>query len=248
VISPKRKRALNWIVVSALGAAIGVFVLAYPYAIAKAIERFGVRSVALGFLAFAGATLVAPLLLPKRPLASALRSGASPTLGIPVALLAAAATGSGVFLQLVPAFIYWTLAAFVRVSLRSEVSLLERGVFYLVPEAPDFVRPYLRKLTALWGLYFAGAGIMIAALAFFGPAGWWSAFTGGWVYAAMIALTVVEFLVRKTWFRYYFHNGPFDRLWSRLFPAENTAQGRESMKSIREFREQHARAQIGDEG
>ena len=240
MISPKRKRALNWLVVSALGAAIGVFGLAYPYAIARAIEAYGVRGVALGFLAFAAATLVTPLLLPNRALGSALRSGASPTLGIPFALLAAVVTGSSAFLQLVPAFIYWAIAAFVRVSLRSEVSLLERGVFYLVPEAPDFVRPYLRKLTALWAYYFAGAGVVIAVLAFVGPAGWWRAFTGGWIYAAMGALTIVEFFVRKTWFRYYFHNGPFDRLWSRWFPAENTAQGRKSMESIREFREQKA--------
>jgi hypothetical protein len=46
--------------------------------------------------------------------------------------------------------------------------------------------------------------------------------------------------VRKTYFRYYYHGGLFDRVWSRWFPAENTAQGRASLESIRSFREQLA--------
>ena len=54
-----------------------------------------------------------------------------------------------------------------------------------------------------------------------------------------LALSVVEFLFRKSWFRYYFRGGPFDRLWSRLFPAERTAQGRRSIEAIRRYREEN---------
>jgi hypothetical protein len=57
----------------------------------------------------------------------------------------------------------------------------------------------------------------------------------------MGALTVLEFLFRKTWFRHYFHGGPFERLWSRLFPAEHTARGRRSQRTIEEYRARHAR-------
>ena len=52
----------------------------------------------------------------------------------------------------------------------------------------------------------------------------------------MAALTAAEFLVRKTWFRYYARGGPFERIWSAIFPAERTAQGRRSLAAIDEWR------------
>jgi hypothetical protein len=58
----------------------------------------------------------------------------------------------------------------------------------------------------------------------------------------MLAITIAEFFVRKTWFRYYFHGGPFDRLWSRLFPAGDTPAGRRSMEYIERFRAEAAAA------
>jgi hypothetical protein len=79
-----------------------------------------------------------------------------------------------------------------------------------------------------------------AGLAVAGTPEAWRAFTGWGIYAVMTAITCVEFFVRKTWFRYYFHGGPFDRFWSKLFPAENTERGRRSAESIRRFREQAA--------
>jgi hypothetical protein len=54
----------------------------------------------------------------------------------------------------------------------------------------------------------------------------------------MLLASGVEFLVRKTWFRYYFRGGPFDRLWARLFPAERTARGRRSAEAIRRYRKE----------
>ena len=111
-----------------------------------------------------------------------------------------------------------------------------RGARWLVPEAPDFVRSYCRKVTALWVGFFAGSAVLIAVLAVSGAQAWWELYTGQLVYALMMAISAVEFFVRKTWFRYYFHMGPFDRLWSTLFPAENTPQGRRSEAYIRLFK------------
>jgi hypothetical protein len=85
--------------------------------------------------------------------------------------------------------------------------------------------------------------VAIAGLALAGRLEAWRAFTGWIVYAAMLVFGAVEFLVRKTWFRYYFHGGPFDRLWSRLFPAEATAAGRRSQAYIRARRAEIAAAQ-----
>ena len=56
-----------------------------------------------------------------------------------------------------------------------------------------------------------------------------------------------EFLVRKTWFRYYFHGGPFERFWSRLFPAEATPRGRESLEFIRRYHAELEAERLGGE-
>ena len=81
---------------------------------------------------------------------------------------------------------------------------------------------------------------MIAGLALSGRAAPWQAVTGWGIYALMLAISALEFFVRKTWFRYYFHGGLFDRFWARLFPAENTEQGRRSAAYIERYREQAA--------
>jgi hypothetical protein len=54
----------------------------------------------------------------------------------------------------------------------------------------------------------------------------------------MAGVMALEFFVRKTWFRYYFRNGPFERFWAQLFPAQATARGRRSMEYIEAY---HAR-------
>jgi hypothetical protein len=58
------------------------------------------------------------------------------------------------------------------------------------------------------------------------------------MFAVMGALCGADFLVRKWWFRYYYHNNFFDRVWSRLFPAEDTEMGRRSMAFIRAKRKE----------
>jgi hypothetical protein len=57
----------------------------------------------------------------------------------------------------------------------------------------------------------------------------------------MGGFAAAEFLVRKTWFRYYFHGGPFERFWAWLFPAERTARGRRSLAYIEAYRAERAR-------
>jgi hypothetical protein len=51
----------------------------------------------------------------------------------------------------------------------------------------------------------------------------------------MAVLSAVEFLVRKSWFRYY-GNGPVDRLLAALLPPENTWQGRRSKEYVTRMR------------
>ena len=158
----------------------------------------------------------------------------------PVLLGLATLTGSRTWLLLVPALVYVTLAAVCAASLRDEDSLIERGARYLAPDVPDFVRPYCRKVTTVWIAFFLASATAIGALAIADAPGLWRAYSGGTVYGLMLAITVAEFFVRKTWFRYYFHGGPFDRVWSRLFPADKTPAGRRSMEYIERFREEAA--------
>jgi uncharacterized membrane protein len=155
-------------------------------------------------------------------------------------LALALATGDARFLRVLPAAVYLGLAAWFAASLRGPGSIIESAARWLVPEAPDFIRDYCRVVTALWVAFFLASAAAIAWLALGGSRAAWLAAVGRDLWIAMLAFVGVEFLVRKTWFRYYFHGGPFDRLWSRLFPAERTARGRRSLRSIEEYRARKA--------
>jgi uncharacterized membrane protein len=215
-----------------VGVAISAGVIVYPYLLLGAISRFGSAEVALALLALAGISFA----LPGRRLLDALRSGAAPSVGIPVVLVVAAATEQPVYLQLVPCFVYLTLAYLFYASLRADDSIIERAARYLIPEAPEFIRSYCRKVTWLWVAFFFASSIAIATLAISGETGAWKRFTGQLVYISMLVISASEFIVRKTWFRYYFYRSPIDRLWEKWFPPENTPAGRRSMQYIASIR------------
>ncbi|MCZ6465074.1 MAG: hypothetical protein O7A09_12130 [Proteobacteria bacterium] len=211
--------------------------LGYPFLASATTERFGVRVSAVALAAFAGLTLFGV----RR--ASRLSDGAGrASRGALVALpILAALFDERTFLLLVPAGVYTLLALVFLDSLQQEVSLLERGVRWLHPWAPDFIRSYLRKLTLFWVGFFALNALGIAGLAVAAPVSTWEAYTRYGVYALMGLISLVEFVVRKAWFRYYFHNGPIDRTFAQFFPAEATEAGRRSSAYIRHMREQMAR-------
>jgi len=200
-----------------------------------ALPRFGVSriSVALFFI------VVLSIVIRSRIPAAPLQWSAAPSVGIPVLLAAAVFSGDALYLQLVPSVVYLTLASWFYASFRSGDSIIERVARYMVPEAPDFIRSYCRKVTGLWAIFFAASSFVIACLAISGTPSKWAFFSGKLIYALMIAASLVEFLVRKTWFRYYFHGGWFDRVWQRLFPPENTPEGRRSMQHISDYWRQH---------
>ncbi len=229
------RRARGWIYVCALVVFLAVGVVAYPYLLSGALPRFGVSRVAIALLfgvalsfAVRGRSWVGPL-----------RRSAAPSIGIPVLLAAAAFSGDILYLKLVPSIVYLTLASWFYASLRSGDSIIERTARFMVPEAPDFIRSYCRKVTGLWVTFFTASAFAIACLAIAGSRSEWAFFTGKLVYALMIAASFLEFLFRKTWFRYYFHGGWFDRLWRRLFPPENTPEGRRSMQHISDYWREH---------
>ena len=231
---PWRERLHNWLIVGGLLLLVGILLVGFPPLLETARARFGIRPLALGLLA-AGAPLAVALRARRSP--APLGAGA---FGPPLLLVLAAATSAEVFLRLVPAAVYAALAVAFAASLRAPRSLIETAVRALVPATPDFVGGYCRALTGFWAAFFAGSAVLGAWLALAGPHEWWRAWTGWGNLAAMLVVSGPEFLIRKTWFRYYFHGGPFDRAWSRLFPAENTERGRRSLEAIRRWREEHS--------
>lgn len=195
-------------------------------------------------LSWLGATLVATsvaLLAGASAIADARRHGPSvPVLArAAVALLAvASARGAGIWpLLAVPACIYAALAWVFFASLRTDTSLVEFGARMIQPVAPDFIGPYCRRVTALWGAVLLANAVVLAALALAAPVETWRAAAGYGIWTWMGAVSLAEFLVRKTYFRNYYYGGPFERMWSRLFPAEATPMGRRSAAYIRLVKE-----------
>lgn len=232
--SERRRVALT---VAASGAWIAVLALVYPFALEAALGRLGVRAVSLGLAAIAFASL-----LLRGPARGSRAIGAA---GLLTLLLAAAVSEASVWLRLVPAWVYACLAGATAASLGGPRSMVERAARWLVPEAPDFIGSYCRVVTALWSALFFASAAAIGMLAVSGTPEAWRSFAGGWLWIAMAAVSAVEFLVRKTWFRYYARGGPFERLWSAWFPADRTARGRRSMAAIARWKERIAADSVG---
>jgi len=141
---------------------------------------------------------------------------------VPLLLMTAVYSGDERQLRLIPAAAYLGVAAFFHASLRGGASLIEHGVRTLLPFAPEFVRSYFRALTLCWAGFFVLAALVIGRLALIGDPEAWRFATGWGIAIAMLVVMPIEFLIRKPWLRYYYFGGPFDRFWSRLFPAEAT--------------------------
>lgn len=142
-----------------------------------------------------------------------------------------------VLLLLVPSWAYLVVAFVFWRSTADGSSLIERFVQRVHPYAPDFIGPYCRKVTLAWGCFFGLHALVLAALALVAPLHWWEGYTTWVVLPLSVAGSLVEYLIRKTWFRYYPYGGPIDRLFSRFFPAEATEAGRRSQAYILSRRE-----------
>jgi uncharacterized membrane protein len=87
------------------------------------------------------------------------------------------------------------------------------------PIPPRF-RDWLRGVTVAWCVFFATNTLICTALALFAPVGWWTLWNGVLVYAAIAALLLGEYVIRKIRFRWY-RDGLLDRFWRRAFPPSD---------------------------
>jgi len=206
----------------------------YPVLFDALVSWFGPTVVAIALALLASASAVAEV---RRggPLVSTLARAA---VGV---LAASSVLGAGLApLLAIPACIYATLAWVFFASLRGDTSLVEQGARMIQPVAPEFIGPYCRRVTALWGIVLAINAGVLAVLALAAPIETWRAAAGYGIWTWMGAVSAAEFLVRKTYFRNYYYGGPFERVWSRLFPAEATPMGRRSAAYIRLVKEKLA--------
>lgn len=229
-VAPSSDRGRTARAAALVGIAVLVLAVVYPIALPALQERLGTRALAVALL------VVLALSLSRR---AAGRTAIAA--GLAALLVAAAFSADERFLRAIPAWVYAGLAGVFAASLRDAEPVIERAARWMIPQAPAFIHDYCRVVTALWAVFFLGSAMAIAGLAFIATPGTWQAFTSRWLWIAMGALTALEFFVRKTWFRYYPHDGGFDRYWSRLFPAERTARGRASMRAIEEYHAERAR-------
>ncbi len=218
-----------------LGTVLAVLIFAYPFFFDWLVSRVGVQLASLALLAYGAFFALARWLMgiPVRLLSL-------PHAGAFAIVAATAYSGDVRYLLLVPALIYLMLCKLFWDSLSAPLTIIEQVARFIVPLAPDFIRSYCRKSTAAWSAFFAANAAVIAWLAASGRSEAWRAYTGWQMFAIIGAICGVDFLIRKWWFRYYFHNNLFDRVWSRYFPAEATPVGRQSMEYIRQKREELA--------
>ncbi len=213
-------------------------ILASPLLLLPATERIGPRGVASFTLAGAGLALAA------RNSRREARFGFGRAQLGGIGLLAGLTVVSGhrLFLLLLPALVYAYLIWIFAKSLQEPVSLIGRMARQVNAKAPDFIDPYCRKVTVVWCAVFAVNMACISAFALAGRYDAWAWYAGALSYSLMAVVQGLEYLVRKVWFRHY-GRGPVDRLFSRLFPSENTPTGRRSLAYIQKMRARIARGE-----
>jgi len=160
------------------------------------------------------------------------RLGRAPGLFAAALGLAALLSGERLPLLLVASWAYGVAAWVFWQSTRGGSSLIEQVAQRIHPYAPDFIAPYCRKVTLLWAGFLGISAAVLAVLALAAPVAWWEAYTTWVIVPLCIVGSVVEYLVRKTWFRYYPYGGPIDRLFSTFFPASGSEAGRRSQAYI----------------
>ncbi len=155
----------------------------------------------------------------------------------------AGVSNNGWFLLLVPPSLHLALSLMFLFSLRGPLSLIERGALFIQPRAPDFIRPYCRKVTACWSVVLFIHGAMGMGLAMFASSETWSRYASWGGYIFIGCFMIAEGVVRKIWFRHY-EGSLIDRMLSPFFPAENTERGRRSLEYLRQMKEEDERVAL----
>ena len=217
----------------AFGMILALLIFAYPFIFERIVAEFGVRAGAVALLSYG---VVFALI--RRLMGIPVQVFSLPHFLLLFVVVGTLTSGDVRYILFVPAFIYLALCRVFWRSLDGPISMVEHVARFIVPVAPDFIRPYCRKSTVGWSGLFLANAMVIAWFALTNQISAWRAYTGWQMFALIGVICTIDFLFRKWWFRYYFHENLFDRIWARFFPAENTSRGRQSMEYIRKMREE----------
>ena len=224
--TPARKPSLRFRELAS-GIAQLLFVLGYPAFVYLAYTRMEARALGLLLLGRWGGALLLRARSSPRELWSVVR----PHLGLVLLIVVAVALENRTLLLLLPAlvslYICWTFGS----TLREGPPMIERFARIVEDDLPDFTLPYCRRVTAIWTAFLGLNALCVGVLAFVAPLGWWALYTGVVFYALLGLLFATEYVFRKLWFRYY-SESLGDRVISRLFPPERTANGRRSLAYV----------------
>lgn len=221
-----------------LGLLFVVLAGVYPPLVDRALERFGVRFVAIAtaLVALGGFALRRRLTGPVSGFPSYSEPlGRGQTLGVLAVLAAAFVTAERHWLLALPALAYLYLAWTFWMSLEREISIVQQAALLIQPRSPDWIGPYCRKATVLWAAVFLWNAIVVGALALAGSPEAWSLYAGRGAFALIAAVAIAEFVFRKWWFRHY-EEHVLDRALARIMPPEHTERGRRSLAFIRDMK------------
>ena len=186
--------------ITAIALASALF--AAPFLADAALARFGTRIVAAAALGFALAVLVVRFLATCE-LLRLLREAIGPLLLLGMAWT----TGEAKWLLFVPALVNLMLAiVFARSALSQDegtISVVERGARFMQPYLPDFTANYCRVLTLFWASWFGAFAVAIAWTAIGGDRADWRFVSTTLYFGGIFAVSLVEFVHRKIWFRNY---------------------------------------------
>jgi uncharacterized membrane protein len=202
----------------------GLFFLLYPLIVYFAYTRLETRALALLLLCLYGVSIAFRFRAPG----AELRQLMGQHIGLVLLIGIAAATGNSTLLLVMPviisSYLCWTFSA----TLRGGASMIERFARIIEDDLPDFTLPYCRKVTIVWCFFLAANSLCMLILSFAAPIEWWALYSGLISYLLVGVLLGGEVVARKIWFR-HFGDGLVDRVFSRLFPPHNTANGRRSL-------------------
>ena len=100
-------------------------------------------------------------------------------------------------------------ALFGRTLLAGHEPLVTRLARLVHKELPPPIARYTRHVTVAWALFFAGMGVLAVLLYAFAPRAAWSAFINLLTVPCIVAMFVIEYIVRRLRFPWFGHASIF---------------------------------------
>jgi uncharacterized membrane protein len=201
-----------------------LFYLAYPLIVYFGYTRLPARQLGLLLLCLYAASFA----VGGRGVVHELRSIVRQHLPLVALIAIATLADNAKLLLLVPMIVSGYLLVSFSMTLRHGPPMIERFARAIEGDLPPFTHAYCRQVTIIWSGFLACNTIAIGLLTAFAPLEIWALYTGGIFYVLLALLIVGEICYRKWLFRFY-GDGPIDRVFARIFPAENTERGRRSV-------------------